>query len=140
MKWFERESAPPKPFDCAWCSGQGGYGRHDMCTGAAVQPHREGTLRPAAVAECACALRQHNGAHGAVEAATDPYRHVPLPRTDTAEERRRLAQRRRRTATVKNVLPVLAVLIALGVVSQCGSNENATPGPGRPEQPTVTND
>ena len=32
-----------------------------MCTGSAVRPHREG-VRPAAVTECACALRQHKRA------------------------------------------------------------------------------
>lgn len=143
-RYFERLFAKPAPFDCGWCCTDGAHGRHDMCTGSAVRPHREGTLRPAAVTECACALRQHERPGradapeatrfptlavprgtpatsdpfaGAVGAEVHPYRHVPLPPIDTPEERRHRRDRRRRIVAVRSVLPAIAVAIALSVVS-----------------------
>lgn len=167
---FERLFAKPAPFDCGWCSRDGDHGRHDMCTGSAVRPHREGTLRPAAVTQCACALRQHEPAvregapdetrfptladvwsapartpaipapvDHAVDAGIDTYRHVPLPPIDTPQERRRTRDRRRRVTAVKSVLPAIAVVVALAVVSRCdGGKERAAsrvpggPGTGEP--------
>lgn len=155
MKWVdryvERLFAKPAPFDCGWCSADGDHGRHDMCTGSAVRPHREG-LRPAALTECACALRQHNRparpsapeetTSPAVadpwavpnDAATNPYRQVPLPR-ETPEERRHKRERRRRVTAVKSVLPAVAILVALAVASRYdgGGSEPLTRGtPGGP--------
>jgi hypothetical protein len=177
VKWLDRYwdslFAKPAPFDCGWCSRGGDFGRHDMCTGSAVRPHREGSLRPAAVTECACALRQHQAAvrphvpeeswfptradgtavperaftwprsvEGDLDARFDPYRHVPRPPNGTPQERRRSRDRRRRVAAMKSVLPAMAVVVALAVVSRCdgggiGGLRSRAPGAPATGEPAV---
>ena len=158
-RYWDRLFAKPASFGCGWCSRDGDFGRHDMCTGSAVRPHREGTLRPAAVTECACALREHKGAvranapeattfptvadpwaapqpsaarqehvESAVDSGSDPHRYVPHRPVDTPQARRRRLTRRRRLATVRNVLPAIAIVLALAFISRCGGgNEGGTP-------------
>lgn len=150
-----------KPFDCLWClSPPRGEGRHDMCTGSAVRPHSEGGMRPAAVTQCACALRRHERpvrptgrgktgppAHAGTWAAprtatpstvdgaaagTDAYRQVPFPPFD---ERRERSRSRDRIATAKNVLPTIAVVAALLVLSRCDGDGDQAVTPRVPDRP-----
>lgn len=74
---------------------------------------------------------------GLVDAKIDPYRTVPLPLIDGGEARRRRHERRRRVAVVKNVLPAIAIAIALAVVSHLDDGRNQRPTPGAPGGPAT---
>ena len=123
-------------------------------------------MKPAATATCACALRDHRpkslgtkpeptrfptltdgwaapqtaaktSAVDGAAAGTDPYRQVPLSPFDRRQERSRERERRRNVATAKNVLPALAIVAALLVLSRCDGDGNEAVTPRSPSGPAA---